>query len=306
LLVLLEGTRQVCSPLPGCCAHPGVWVQGPLAKGRGHACLLTHPVSCVAVCQHIQHASGCYRNPEPVLAQQKRDHSPATSKCSQWHALHNSPPTPLPLAQVKLIDFGAACDLCTGINFNPEYGMLDPRYAGTAVPLTYRCTDAGCNTCWGMPHAVVAMLGALAAARATLFSSIDSCLVPSCSLAVLQTFPTLGALVHCLRPGQAVSASNNCSAPCCMPARLPTMLPFACCPAAPEELVLPKTFPKAPPPALAATLAPVIWTLGAPDLFDSYSAGCVLMQASGWHAVCWTGSFCAGKRATRGDRRAAW
>ena len=32
--------------------------------------------------------------------------------------------------QVKLIDFGAACDLCTGINFNPEYGMLDPRYAG--------------------------------------------------------------------------------------------------------------------------------------------------------------------------------
>lgn len=32
--------------------------------------------------------------------------------------------------QIKLIDFGAACDLCTGINFNPEYGMLDPRYAG--------------------------------------------------------------------------------------------------------------------------------------------------------------------------------
>ena len=32
--------------------------------------------------------------------------------------------------QLKLIDFGAACDLSTGINFNPEYGMLDPRYSG--------------------------------------------------------------------------------------------------------------------------------------------------------------------------------
>lgn len=30
--------------------------------------------------------------------------------------------------QVKIIDFGAAVDMCTGINFNPLYGMLDPRY----------------------------------------------------------------------------------------------------------------------------------------------------------------------------------
>ena len=29
---------------------------------------------------------------------------------------------------VKIIDFGAAVDLCTGINFNPLFGMLDPRY----------------------------------------------------------------------------------------------------------------------------------------------------------------------------------
>ena len=29
--------------------------------------------------------------------------------------------------EVKLIDFGAAVDMCTGINFNPESGMLDPR-----------------------------------------------------------------------------------------------------------------------------------------------------------------------------------
>lgn len=28
---------------------------------------------------------------------------------------------------VKLIDFGAAVDMCTGINFNPLSGMLDPR-----------------------------------------------------------------------------------------------------------------------------------------------------------------------------------
>ena len=32
------------------------------------------------------------------------------------------------LGQVKLIDFGAAVDMCTGINFNPQTGMLDPRY----------------------------------------------------------------------------------------------------------------------------------------------------------------------------------
>lgn len=33
------------------------------------------------------------------------------------------------LLQIKIIDFGAACDLVTGINFNPLYGMLDPRYS---------------------------------------------------------------------------------------------------------------------------------------------------------------------------------
>lgn len=31
--------------------------------------------------------------------------------------------------QVKIIDFGAAADMSTGINFNPLYGMLDPRYS---------------------------------------------------------------------------------------------------------------------------------------------------------------------------------
>jgi len=31
--------------------------------------------------------------------------------------------------KLKVIDFGAAVDMCTGINFNPESGMLDPRRA---------------------------------------------------------------------------------------------------------------------------------------------------------------------------------
>lgn len=77
---------------------------------------------------------------------------------------------------VKLIDFGAAADMCTGINFSPEFGLLDPRYAP------------------------------------------------------------------------------------------------------PEELVLPRSFPRAPPPAAAAAAAPFVWAVGAPHLFDSYSCGAVLMQ----------------------------
>jgi len=32
--------------------------------------------------------------------------------------------------KLKVIDFGAAVDMCTGINFNPESGMLDPRRVG--------------------------------------------------------------------------------------------------------------------------------------------------------------------------------
>lgn len=77
---------------------------------------------------------------------------------------------------VKLIDFGASCDLSTGINFNPLYGMLDPRYA------------------------------------------------------------------------------------------------------APEEVVMPKTFPRPPVPLLASLLAPLAWAYGRPDLFDTYSAGVTLVQ----------------------------
>ncbi|KAL6774629.1 STL1 [Auxenochlorella protothecoides x Auxenochlorella symbiontica] len=79
---------------------------------------------------------------------------------------------------IKIIDFGAACDLSTGVNFNPLYGMLDPRYA------------------------------------------------------------------------------------------------------APEQLVLPKAVPRVPAPFIAVLLAPFLWRLGRPDLFDSYAAGIILLQMS--------------------------
>ncbi len=46
----------------------------------------------------------------------------------------------------------------------------------------------------------------------------------------------------------------------------------------PEELVMPRTFPRAPTPYLAAILAPLSWQFGRPDLFDSYSAGVTLLQ----------------------------
>ena len=78
--------------------------------------------------------------------------------------------------EVKLIDFGAAVDMCTGINFSPLYGMFDPRYAP------------------------------------------------------------------------------------------------------PEELVMPKTFPRAPIPLLAALAAPLVWAYGRPDLFDAYSSGALFLQ----------------------------
>lgn len=77
---------------------------------------------------------------------------------------------------VKIIDFGAACDMSTGINFNPLFGMLDPRYS------------------------------------------------------------------------------------------------------APEEVIMPKSFPRAPVPLLAALAAPIAWQYGRPDLFDTYSAGIVMLQ----------------------------
>ena len=79
---------------------------------------------------------------------------------------------------IKLIDFGASTDLSTGINFNPEYGMLDPRYSP------------------------------------------------------------------------------------------------------PEQLVLPERTPRPPPPLVGAFTAPLVWLIGAPDRFDSFSAGVVMLQCA--------------------------
>ena len=49
----------------------------------------------------------------------------------------------------------------------------------------------------------------------------------------------------------------------------------------PEELVLPKQFPRVRIPFLAALLSPIAWQVGRPDLFDSYSAGVLLLQLAG-------------------------
>lgn len=46
----------------------------------------------------------------------------------------------------------------------------------------------------------------------------------------------------------------------------------------PEQLVLPKSFPRAPLPVLAALLSPFLWLAYSPGKFDTYSAGCILLQ----------------------------
>ena len=43
--------------------------------------------------------------------------------------------------------------------------------------------------------------------------------------------------------------------------------------AAPEEFVLPTTFPRAPPPAACAAACPLVFAAFGPDKFDTYSAG---------------------------------
>lgn len=52
--------------------------------------------------------------------------------------------------EIKLIDFGAAVDLSTGINFNPQQGMLDPRFSPPeelVLPETFpRAPGAGSAT----------------------------------------------------------------------------------------------------------------------------------------------------------------
>lgn len=46
----------------------------------------------------------------------------------------------------------------------------------------------------------------------------------------------------------------------------------------PEQLVLPRSFPRAPLPVIAALLSPFLWLAYTPGKFDTYSAGCILLQ----------------------------
>ncbi|GER44299.1 protein kinase superfamily protein [Striga asiatica] len=46
----------------------------------------------------------------------------------------------------------------------------------------------------------------------------------------------------------------------------------------PELYVMPEETPNPPPEPIAAFLSPILWQLNSPDLFDTYSAGIVLMQ----------------------------
>lgn len=47
---------------------------------------------------------------------------------------------------------------------------------------------------------------------------------------------------------------------------------------APEQYILPVTMPEAPPSPLMPLLAPLLFLAHAPDKFDLYSAGLVLLQ----------------------------
>ena len=46
----------------------------------------------------------------------------------------------------------------------------------------------------------------------------------------------------------------------------------------PEQFVIPRGFPKSPPPILASLLAPFLWFFTRPAAFDMYSVGLVLCQ----------------------------
>jgi len=50
--------------------------------------------------------------------------------------------------------------------------------------------------------------------------------------------------------------------------------------APPEELVVPETTPRAPLPLVASLGSPFLWAATRPDLFDTYSAGILMMQLS--------------------------
>ncbi|KAK3259573.1 hypothetical protein CYMTET_31437 [Cymbomonas tetramitiformis] len=48
----------------------------------------------------------------------------------------------------------------------------------------------------------------------------------------------------------------------------------------PEQYVMPEDTPVPPPAPVAAALSPLLWQLNRPDLFDTYSAGLIMLQLS--------------------------
>ena len=45
--------------------------------------------------------------------------------------------------------------------------------------------------------------------------------------------------------------------------------------------MLPQSWPRIRIPLFAALLSPLAWQLGRPNLFDSYSAGVIMLQMAG-------------------------
>lgn len=95
--------------------------------------------------------------------------------------------------QVKIIDFGAAVDMCTGINFNPLYGMLDPRY----------CPPEELVMPQSFPKAPVPFLAALASPFAWFYGRPD--LFDSYSVGVL----LVQLAVPQLRRNTSIAQFNN-------------------------------------------------------------------------------------------------
>lgn len=86
--------------------------------------------------------------------------------------------------EVKIIDFGAAVDMCTGINFNPLYGMLDPRYSPPeelVMPQSERLLLLWLLLLWGCQEGVLEGLGA------ALRSWQSRCLLSRCVVASVHT-----------------------------------------------------------------------------------------------------------------------
>ncbi len=208
--------------------------------------------------------------------------------------------------QVKLIDFGAAVDMCTGINFNPLYGMLDPRYSPPeelvmppsecAVPYTapsaVRCTEQRLGELpgqqllqqQGFQHG--ARRGGQKKQRLAL-SRWESTAVMEPGTPPHQPYLAVSVCLACVqtasprsRPNAPDTVSDSESATCPTTPRhsyAPSSMPFH-----PSRLVStlsPSTdFPKAPAPFFAAVLSPFAWAYGRPDLFDSYTMGVLLVQ----------------------------